>query len=303
MDQQNQHSYRACLWPFVIIAMLCGALWYTGFPRLLAKSACDQTIHYRIGSIDPLFDKTAEKFKADLINAESVWEKPSGKELFVYDPAGRLTVNFIYDERQTLSNEVETLVKSAESGEQSYQSQVQKYQELVTQYEQKLSAYNKDVAYWNSHGGAPPAEYTRLEQERQDLVAMQATLSKLASKVNVTVKQYNQTVGELNQTSSQYQKTRSSKPEEGIYAESEHKIDIYHYSNEDELVHTIAHEFGHALGLDHLNDQDAIMFANTSESTEATETDIVALNRLCSASLADRVAENTRKLILNLRQQ
>ena len=46
-------------------------------------------------------------------------------------------------------------------------------------------------------------------------------------------------------------------------------------------MHTVAHELGHALGLDHVLEEDAVMHPTTSENLELTDIDVEVLNNFC----------------------
>src|SRR5258708_32096861 len=75
----------------------------------LYYSVCDQPIGYKVDTVDKRFNLSREQFLADIKTAEAVWEKPYGKNLFDYDPAGKLSINLIFDARQSLNNQINSL--------------------------------------------------------------------------------------------------------------------------------------------------------------------------------------------------
>jgi predicted Zn-dependent protease len=59
---------------------------------------------------------------------------------------------------------------------------------------------------------------------------------------------------------------------------------MYSFANKDELVAVLAHEFGHALGLDHVEGRSSIMYyllETTSSFPTLTENDTAAFQELC----------------------
>ena len=56
------------------------------------------------------------------------------------------------------------------------------------------------------------------------------------------------------------------KPEEGIYDPANQRIEVYFNINRSEMVHTIAHEFGHALDLPHNDNRLSIMFPYSTQT-------------------------------------
>jgi predicted Zn-dependent protease len=89
-------------------------------------------------------------------------------------------------------------------------------------------------------------------------------------------------VGKLNNVISNFNEDISKKPEEGIYMGDQNRIEIYFNNNQQELLHTLTHELGHALGLAHVNDNpQAIMYPYTTKTIILSTQDVAELNEVC----------------------
>jgi hypothetical protein len=107
------------------------------------------------------------------------------------------------------------------------------------------------------------------------------SLSATAKSLNQSTDQFNSQVGKLNQTINTFNDALTFKPEEGIFIGAEKRIEIYFNINQNELVHTLAQELGHSLGLAHNQNSKSIMYPSTTLSLPPSVDDIKALEEVC----------------------
>ncbi|KKU03382.1 MAG: Matrixin superfamily protein [Candidatus Amesbacteria bacterium GW2011_GWB1_47_26] len=243
---------------------------------------CAQPILYKIGSVDPKFGVKEDQLLKDLKSAENIWEKPTAKNIFDYDPQGPLTVNFVYDTRQALKTDIGQQEKNLTSQNQSLDTQIKNYETQIAQFKKKNEDLNAEIAKWNSQGGAPPDVYDQLLIRQKDLQQEADRLNQLAKSLNQKTGNYNAGILKINNTIQTFNQKLSVKPEEGIYDSGTNSIDIFFITDKNELVHTLAHEFGHARGLGHLDDPQAIMYPQTSTTITATPGDVTSLENVCA---------------------
>lgn len=271
--------------------------------------ACSRTISYRLGDFSDQFGISREEFLGALQEAEKVWEEPIGKNLFVYDAQGDLVVNLIYDNRQEITNTLKDLDNSLDRSRASYeiikanyQQQVADYEQIKAQFEQavqiyevKRGVYEKQVSLLNKRGGADEMQYARLEQDRKELNQIVASLrnqqdrlQEQGQEVNALAMDLNARAIELNLAVDTYNTVGGSVGEEfdeGLYRvdETGKAIDVFQFDNRQQLIRLLAHEFGHALGIDHVEDPDAIMYRlNQSTDLNLASSDLEALTNACS---------------------
>jgi hypothetical protein len=240
------------------------------------------------------------------VRAEAVWEGPLGQDLFTYDPDSTFPVNFVYDDRQAqteaeygfrerldAAEEVnETIRAQYEAMQAQYEALARAYEERVVAYEARLAAYNETVRAYNQDGGAPPEVFATLDAERQaldreqrdltteadELNAFVDDLNRVGEQGNLLVEKYNRGVGEYNET---FGVSRAFT--QGDYRGTE--INIYSFTSIDELVLVLAHELGHALGIDHVDGRASIMYSMIGEqpaNLALSESDIKAALAVCT---------------------
>src|SRR3989344_6513188 len=88
--------------------------WYSRAAEVLIH-ACSQPFRYKIGVIDPRFKISESELKGDVLKAEEIWEGEYKRQLFSFDTQAKFLINMVYDERQSLKNQVDKLKDKLES--------------------------------------------------------------------------------------------------------------------------------------------------------------------------------------------
>jgi len=289
-------------------------IWYTS-----TANECPVPLAYKIGDIDESFALSPQDAKASVEAATQIWEQTLNRDLFVYDESAYFTINFVFDERQETLNQEQTerqeldatrdkndeVLAQVETLQSEYDELAQAYDADVAQYEQELVSYNADVNTYNDRGGAPPETFSQLEAQRVRLGRTADTLGSTASQLNALASQIN-TLGERGNSlvEAYNREVKRYNDEFGFHREFTQgdyqgvKINIYTFSDEQELTSVLAHEFGHALGIDHVESSESLMYYLVDETNLATELsadDTLAYLEVCGAT--ESIGQKTRHLI------
>lgn len=287
---------------FVVALVLAGGYWYRD-----AESKCNVPVVYDLGSIDERFGISREEARAAVSDAESLWENATGENLFTYEAGADFTINFVYDDRQEITNEegevrgiLENKEEMSEGIRAEYDRMLGKYEKLkstyekrVDDYEDSLDAYNNEVALWNEKGGAPERVYADLEttkehldEESRELNGVAQELNEIVDSINDLGEAGNRVVRDYNEDVEWYNLFFSGEREftQGDYQGD--LINIYQFGDGVELRQVLAHELGHALSLGHIEEEGSIMYhlmEGAHPDLKLSGADLGEFRRVCGA--------------------
>ena len=241
----------------------------------------DFPVDYSLGEFDERFGISKERFLQIAEEAKKIWEDAAGKRLFNLHPEGNLKINLIFDWRQERLIEAKKAKAKIDETGRSFDELQSDYTERSRQLDNSrrsfddaaqtfkihLDEYNARVARWNGSTDHTDAGYSALqaagkevegeqhalEQKRTELNAQGEEFNKLGEKLTQLAQAHNVNVENFNGT---YVQTRDF--EKGLYDGK--AINIYEFDKEDDLRLALVHEFGHAIGMGHVDNPKAIMY-------------------------------------------
>lgn len=304
-------------WLLLIAAL--GAAWHQWHTKkdqlraavILARARlfpCSSPVTYSIGAIDPGFALTREELADALREAETAWEGPARRNLFEARPgSGSVTVNFVYDNRQASLDKLKKLGINTDMSLASYKALKTRFDELsakvdaeearlkdiVKLYKEREAEYNAEVRRLNQQGRASARAILRVKTAKAALSMQFGGIQMIENAVNADIDTLNalgttlnQLIVQLNIDVEQYNRAGSAigRYEEGVYKVSSgaQSIELYKYSDREQLVSLLAHELGHALGLDHVAGAESLMYpVNNGGDLRLTDKDTAELSRVC----------------------
>lgn len=260
----------------------------------------DSPLLYRIADLDPRLNISKQKMIEISQEAAAIWEQGTGKRYFVYDPKATFTVNLVFDQRQVRSMKRTENLKNLEQEKQLWLDENQKLlklkqdsQQLHTQlelqkikYQAQLNAYaSAQKKYLNKSN----TKNLNLLQERTKLLNQQRDVLKILindhdrnhQQIQVKTDELKQLHEQLTQSVDRFNQNFAPQlVHKGQFKGKQ--IFIYEFSSIDDLRLTLAHEFGHALGLKHTHNPKSLMYPRIKEQDpknfQLTATDLALLN-------------------------
>lgn len=284
----------------VLIGILSGDLFMPNekVDSVLAKSLipCQNPLTYQLGEIDSRFGITEEEVEKAMESAAAMWSSVLGRSLAVYDENGAVVINLVYDDRQELVD-----------GEWRYREKVRTEQVLTNQLQQvydyhriqfeKRSEEYVELVYRTQLLMDIPHNRVDIEHRKsyverlqKQVLSERKILDEEAEKVNKLLDRLNQRVADENKLIEQYNEDFSG---ESLFAKATYQqmgdggvITVNQFKNKKELPLLMAHELGHAFGLNHVSNPRSVMHGRMGAqqidpTVQLTQEDRQAIRNRC----------------------
>ncbi|MDZ7718854.1 MAG: matrixin family metalloprotease [Balneolaceae bacterium] len=279
-------------------------------PNDSTSSDCSEPITWRIGSIDQRFDLNKDDLRRIMKDVRNLWSDAANRTLIQYSDSGEVAINLIYSENQKFTENEQQLSGQIKKMRHNYfsmrtkyqrrsvefQRQLKSYNQIFSEYAEIVNEYNLRLSRLTNSGIVSRNDDEKLKNLKKQMEFLEKKLNPLEEKLNTEEGKLNQLSEKLNayadevnefiyQYRNRFGQVRTF--HQGIYINvgNQKKINIYQFENLNKLRLVLAHEFGHALGLNHTDNPASIMNYNMQfqldESLKLSDDDRDAIQNRC----------------------
>lgn len=290
--------WAACLGMLVPASAFAQLSSHTPQPQI--RYSNEHPLRYRIADLDPRLKISQQQMIELSQQAAAIWAKDTGQHYFVYDPEAKFAIHLVFDQRQVRSMKRSEHLNQLEQEQQNWLEQNQQLQQLkesivrsATQLElQKIEYQHNNQKYQQSlqklkASAQNQKQVAQLAQQQQSLQQQASDLQHKVAAHHQLIQQYSAQTEKSKQLYQQLSESvatfnQTFKPQVLHKGQFDgQQIFIYEFSSIDDLRLTLAHEFGHALGLKHTQNPKSLMYPRIKEQDardfQLTDTDLELL--------------------------
>ena len=260
-----------------------------------SMNPCERYLTISIGTIDPEFEISREEIEKIALEANNEWESEIRK-LFPGLIEEHITIKFIHNndtetgkEEYRWKNKIRIIQNSIQKRRLSYISNLQNLHKEWETFEEEVNSYDQKRIVWQRNVDVKTIEDLNLLREY--LLKKENTLELKKMNLEKEYDELKEMRSARDSLMNEYNRRFDLKKEItlGVYERngSIKSIEIYYYSNLEQLKSILLHEFGHVYGVKHIENSSSIMRhkieANGIIKANLSEADIEAIKTICSS--------------------
>lgn len=276
--------------------------WWLQPPRaglpITGNPGCQLPLSYRLAAIDEAFGLSLHDAQQQIDAAAELWNQAAGRTLFVADATNGFPIRFIYDERQQRLLESSLLQRNLQRYDQRIAEQQQDFNARLTDFQQRQQHFSSqdqalaaDIGRFNQRARqADSAIAAQLGREQAELLSRQKEHALQAEQLEAEQQRLQSQQQMLNDMINERNNLLPTQPVTSALAEvglleqrgAQRQMTIFAYKDRHSLQLTLLHEFGHALGIGHLDNPAAVMHAAlTGQQDQLSADDLNAFRQIC----------------------